>query len=256
MTALHVVILSFAGVLAGAMDAMVGGGALILLPALLIGIPGKPIATILGTEKLGAVFGTAAAATTYVRHHPVRPAHAVPMMIAGLTGAVAGALVATQLSTSILKPFVLFMLAAMWLFTWFRKDLGATESSGVSNRRSMALALTGGTAIGFYDGLVGPGTGSLLLFLMIVGEGATFIRASSTAKLVNTATGVGALGLFAFTGHVLYALGILLAICGVIGSVIGSRLAIRKGSRFVRIVFLVTVAVLIVRLAFDVYGNI
>lgn len=254
MDVVNILLLCFASLVAGGMDAMVGGGALILLPAMLIGLPNTAIATILGTEKMAAVFGTAAAATTYVRHHPVRPRHVVSMMVAGFVGAVAGAIVATQLSTEVLKPFVLFVLAAVWLFTWLRKDFGTEEGlHPVSNRRAMTLGIVGGTAIGFYDGLIGPGTGSFLLFLMIVGEGASFIRASSTAKLVNTATNIGALLLFAFTGHVMFLLGIAMAICGIIGSVMGSRLAIRKGSRFVRVVFLVTVAALIVRLAVNVF---
>jgi uncharacterized membrane protein YfcA len=252
MLDVHVLLLCFASLFAGAMDAMVGGGALILLPAMLLGLPQKSIATILGTEKLAAVFGTAAAAHTYVRHHPVRAAYAGPMMLAGLVGAVAGATTATQLSTETLKPFVLFVLAAVWVFTLLRKDLGAAEGETVSNRRSLAIAICGGLGIGFYDGLIGPGTGSFLLFLLILGEGASFIRASSTAKLVNTATNVGALLLFALTGHVMYLLGSVMAIFGILGSVIGSRLAIRMGSRFVRIVFLVTVAALIARLAIDV----
>jgi uncharacterized protein len=174
------------------------------------------------------------------------------MMVAGLIGAIAGATTATQLSTRTLKPFVLLVLTAVWLFTLLRKDFGALEGAPVSNRRSLTIAVLGGLAIGFYDGLVGPGTGSFLLFLLILGEGASFIRASSTAKLVNTATNIGALVLFASTDHVMYTLGGVMAGFGVAGSVIGSRLAIRKGSRFVRVVFLVTVAALICRLAVDV----
>ena len=116
-----------------------------------------------------------------------------------------------------------------------------------------AVALVGGALIGFYDGFVGPGTGSFLVFLLVGAVGLSFLHASATAKVVNTATNLAALALFAAGGHVLWALGAAMAASNLAGSQVGTRLALRRGSGWVRRVFIVVVSALIARLAFDVW---
>ncbi len=238
---------------AGAVDAIVGGGGLLQLPALLLALPGHSVATVFGTNKLVSVFGTTSAAFRYGRHIPPSKKFVLPMAIAAFFGSVLGANCVRLLPPSSVKPLVLVLLALVWLYTLMRSDFGSIEQHHPHGRRAILIGVGGGAAIGFYDGLVGPGTGSFLIFLLIGGLGMSFLRASATAKIVNVTTNVAALLLFAATGHLLFLLGLAMAVFNVLGSIVGSHLAISKGSRFVRIVFLVVVAALIVRLGFDVW---
>lgn len=237
---------------AGAMDAIVGGGGLVQVPALLVALPTTATADLLGTNKLAAMCGTAVAAGRYAREHRPRARHAVPMAIGAFLGAAGGARLASQVPTRSMKIIVLVALAVVLVVTARRKDFGSLDRGHPSERRARVVALVGGTSIGFYDGLIGPGTGTFLLFLLIVAEGATFVRASATAKFVNLATNLAALTVFAAGGHVLFALGALMAASNMVGSAFGARLAIRHGSAFVRVVFLVVVTALLVRLLVDV----
>ena len=238
--------------LAGAIDAIVGGGGLVLVPGLLLVLPSQSPATLLGTNKAVAIFGTSMAAVNFGRRIPPTRKFAGPMVVAGLVGSMLGAFVATLIPASAFKPVVLIALAGVWIYTLCRKDFGELDQHNPHGRTARLVALGGGFGIGFYDGLIGPGTGAFLIMLLIAGVGASFLRASATAKLVNTATNLGALLVFAITGNVLWLLGLLLAVCNVAGAFVGSHLALVKGSRFVRVVFLVVVAALIVRLGFDV----
>jgi uncharacterized membrane protein YfcA len=140
----------------------------------------------------------------------------------------------------------------VWLYTLRRPGLGETEALRLTPRRQAGVAVAGGALIGLYDGFIGPGTGTFLVFLLVGAVGLSFLHASATAKSVNTMTNLAALLLFGITGHVLWKLGVAMAVCNVVGAQLGARLAIRRGSAWVRRVFLVVVAALIVRLAFDV----
>ena len=119
------------------------------------------------------------------------------------------------------------------------------------SRRHYVVATVAGLAIGFYDGLIGPGTGSFLLIVLVAVLGYSFLNASSTAKVVNLGTNLAAIVVFGVTGSVLWVLGLLMGVCNVIGAVVGARMAIRRGSEFVRLVFLAVVGVLILRLGWD-----
>lgn len=238
--------------LAGALDAVVGGGGLVQLPALLLVLPHVPLVTLLGTNKLASVVGTSSAAVTYARRVEVDRATAVPMVVAAFAGSGLGALLATVAPGSALRPVVLVALVAVFVFTLRRPALGEVEALRLSPRAQHVVALAGGAGIGFYDGLVGPGTGSFLVFLLVGVVGLSFLHASATAKAVNTATNLAALLLFAVGGHVLWLLGAAMAASNLLGAQVGARLAIRRGSAWVRRVFLVVVGALILRLAYDV----
>ena len=247
-----VLVLCAFALLAGAVDAVVGGGGLVQLPALLVVLPQAPVVALLGTNKLASIVGTSSAAVTYLRRTTVDRRTAAVMAAAAFTGSAGGALVATRVSGDVLEPVVLVALVGVFASTLFRPSLGEVEKLRLSPRVQRAVAITGGAVIGFYDGIAGPGTGSFLVFLLVGAVGLSFLHASATSKVVNTATNLAALLLFAWGGHVLWALGAAMAASNLLGAQIGARLAIRHGSRLVRRVFLVVVSVLIARLGYDV----
>jgi uncharacterized membrane protein YfcA len=247
-----VVLLCLAAFAAGALDAVVGGGGLIQLPALLLVLPSYPVVSLLGTNKLSSVFGTGSAAITYARRIDMHRRTAVELCLAAFVGAGVGAYLATLVGSEVLRPVVLIALIGVWVYTLLRPGLGETETLRLTARRQTTVAIAGGAAVGLYDGFVGPGTGSFLVFLLVGVVGLSFLHASATAKAANTMTNLAALLLFSLGGHVLWALGLGMAVCNLAGSQIGARLAIRHGSAWVRQVFLVVVAALILRLAYDV----
>jgi uncharacterized protein len=240
--------------LAGAVDAVVGGGGLVQLPALLVVLPQAPVVALLGTNKLASIVGTSSAAVTYLRRTPVDRRTAATMAATAFAGSAGGALLATRVSSEVLQPVVLVALLGVFAYTLRRPALGEVERLRLTQAAQRAVALAGGGAIGFYDGLAGPGTGSFLVFLLVGAVGLSFLHASATAKVVNTATNLAALLLFAWGGHVLWAVGAAMAVCNLVGAQLGARLAIRHGSVLVRRVFLVVVSVLIARLTWDVLG--
>lgn len=238
--------------LAGGLDAVVGGGGLVQLPALLVVLPQAPVVALLGTNKLASVVGTASAAVAYNRRISVDRRTAAWMAGAALVGSAGGALLATRVGSEVLKPVVLLALVAVLAYTLRSPSLGEVEQLRLRAHAQRATAVVGGALIGFYDGFVGPGTGSFLVFLLVGAVGLSFLHASATAKVVNTATNLSALALFAAGGHVLWVLGAAMAASNLAGSQVGARLAIRRGSAWVRRVFLVVVSALVLRLAYDV----
>ncbi|MDP9437013.1 MAG: TSUP family transporter [Actinomycetota bacterium] len=251
MDAADVVVLCLFAFLAGALDAVVGGGGLVQLPALLVVLPQVPVVALLGTNKLASIVGTASAAVHYGRTVAVDRRQAVEMALAAFAGSALGALLATVVSSEVLRPVVLVALVLVLAYTLRRPALGEVEALRLSPPAQRAVALTGGALIGLYDGFVGPGTGSFLVFLLVGAVGLSFLHASATAKVVNTMTNLAALLLFAYGGHVLWALGAAMAVANLAGSQVGARLAVRRGSAWVRRVFLVVVTALVLRLAWD-----
>lgn len=245
-----VLLLCLVAAMAGWVDAVSGGGGLLQLPALLIALPADRPALALGTNKLSSIFGTAAAAVTYGRIEMPRLRTALPMAGAAFGGAALGSLTAVHLPPMVFRPVILVALVLVWLFIALRRDFGLT-SREVSRRRHLITAVVGGLLIGFYDGAVGPGTGSFLIVLLVAAVGYTFLQASATAKIVNVGTNAASLIVFGITGSVLWALGLLMAACNVAGAVIGARTAIARGSGFVRMILLIVTGVLIAVLAWQ-----
>lgn len=248
----EVLLLCLAAGFAGWVDAVSGGGGLVQLPALLILLPGASPAQVLATNKLSAVFGTTAAAATYYRQ--VRPdlRTALPMAGIALVGSALGALCAFLLPSEVFRPLVLVLLVAVAAYTLRRPRLGDVQALRWDGRRHHVAAGLGGLGLGFYDGIFGPGTGAFLVFLLVSLLGYSFLQASAKARIVNVATNLGALLVFIPQGAPLWRLGLLMAACNVAGSWLGAHTAIRRGSGFVRAVFLFVVAGLVLRLAYDV----
>jgi len=237
---------------AGWIDAVSGGGGLLQLPALLLLAPHATGAQVLGTNKLGSIIGTSAAATTYLRRTRPDLRLALPMAGAAFIGSAIGALIASHIPTSAFRPVVFILLVLAWTWTLLRPALGQVDRlTATTHRRRQVIAIAGGFAIGVYDGSFGPGTGSFLLILLVAGIGLSFLNASATAKIVNFGTNLAAVIIFAATGSVVWLLGLAMGLGNLMGAVIGARTAIARGSGFVRIVFLIVAGVLILRLGWD-----
>lgn len=251
MSVANFIFLALAAGFAGFVDAVAGGGGLVQLPALLIGIGNKPIPMILGTNKIPSIFGTSTAALSYFKK--VKPDLRLTATMAGpaLIGSVAGAHLASHFPTRVFHPLILTLLVLVGIYTWRKPELGLNEQLRHTHVKRLWIVAVCGLLIGFYDGIFGPGTGTFLVFLLVIIVGYEFLKASATAKLVNIATNFGAIVTFQLTGHIWWRLGLALAIANVIGALIGSRLAIKGGSPLVRRVFLLVVAALIAKLSYD-----
>ena len=232
---------------AGFIDSIAGGGGLIQLPALLIGLPKSETAEVLGTNKLSAVFGTTTAAALYRKQIKPDPKVLIAMGVPAFVGSAGGAVLASKIPTSSMRPMVLVLLIIVAIYTWFKPDLGKFENLRHLPKRRVQIAAFAGVVIGFYDGIFGPGTGSFLMLILVASLGYAFITASAIAKVVNVATNVGAIMVFGVNGAVLWQIGIILGIANISGAVIGARLAIKGGSTLVRKVFLIVTVALIVK---------
>lgn len=239
--------------MAGWVDAVSGGGGLLQVPALLIAVPADDPAAALGTNKLSSIGGTGAAALTYARRVTPELRTALPMVVAAFIGAGCGALIALRLPVEVLRPFIIIALAVVWLLIAFRSRWLGTQALSVSTKRRWGTAIIGGGGIGFYDGMLGPGTGAFLIVLLVAALGYSYLRASATAKLVNLGTNGAALIVFGLGGSVLWLVGLAMGLCNIAGGIIGARTAMAKGSGFVRIVLLIVVAILLVTLSIDLW---
>ena len=245
--------LAIASGFAGFVDAMAGGGGLIQLPALIVGLPNKELPLILGTNKVPSIFGTAAAARNYFKNIKPDIPLTLSMMGPAFIGSMGGASLAAAVPKDFFKPFIVFLLVAVAIYTWVKPELGMNENLKYTHKKRLAIVALIGLLIGFYDGIFGPGTGTFLVFFLVSGIGYAFLKASGTAKLVNISTNAGAILSFQLTGHIWWQLGLLLAFANVTGAIIGSRLAIKGGSPLVRKVFLAVTFLLIARVAWDTF---
>ncbi|MFE2962427.1 sulfite exporter TauE/SafE family protein [Streptomyces sp. NPDC059340] len=248
-----VVVFCLASLAAGWIDAVVGGGGLLLLPAMLLGLPaGTPAAYALGTNKAVAIVGTTGAAVTYTRKAPVDVRLAVRIGLAALAGSTAGAFVAAGMSTDVLKPVVMVVLLGVGTFVMLRPAFGTAPSTEpVSARRVLAAIGLAGLGIGFYDGLIGPGTGTFLVLALTALLHFDLVTASATAKIVNCCTNAGALATFAWKGTVYWQLAALMAVFNLVGGTVGAHTALKRGSGFVRVVLLTVVFALVANLAYQ-----
>lgn len=236
---------------AGFIDAVVGGGGLVQLPALLILLPGAPVATVLGTNKSVSITGTAIAAWRYSRHVDFDWHILAPAAVTAFGFSYVGSRAVSLLNPALLRPMILVMLIIVAAYVWISKTAGLVHAPKHPPRKARTLAVIVGAAIGFYDGFFGPGTGSFLIFAFIGLFGFDFLRASAAAKVINLGTNLAAVIYFASAQHILYRVALPMAACNVLGSFLGSRLAILKGSRFIRVFFLAVVATLIAKLGWD-----
>lgn len=245
------VLLGCAAFLAGLVDAVVGGGGLIQVPVLFFAFPKEIPATLLGTNKLASIFGTGAAAINYSRRVRVAWSAAAPAAMAAFALSFAGAYTVTKIPGDFVRSLLPCILLAVAVYTYKKKDFGSVHAPLYGGMTEKLIAVGMGAGIGFYDGFFGPGTGSFLMFLFVRFFGFDFLSASAAAKVVNTACNLSALMWFGYSGHLIWQLGLMMAVCQVAGSLLGTKLAIRHGSAFVRKLFLVVVTILILKTSYD-----
>ncbi|WP_426939442.1 sulfite exporter TauE/SafE family protein [Pseudarthrobacter sp. S3] len=247
-----IILIVVAGFAAGWVDAVVGGGGLLQLPAMLL-VPGITPVQALATNKMGSIFGTTTSAVTYCRRVKPDLRTAVPMALIALAGSFAGAVLAATLPASVFKPIIVVALVVVALFTALKPNVGDITVLRHDGRAHYVVACLIGAVIGFYDGLIGPGTGSFLIIALVSAMGYAFLEASAKAKIVNMATNAGALFFFLPHGSILWGVGLVLGLANMAGGYLGARTAVKQGSRFIRVVFLLVVGALIIKLGIDVW---
>lgn len=249
----QLLVLGFAALFAGFIDSVVGGGGLIQIPAIFSVLPKEVPATLFGTNKIASVFGTTNAAWRYARQVKMPWGTTLPAALAAFACSYLGAMSVAWLPRDLLRPLILVMLIGAAGYTFWRKDFGALHRPQHAGRQEFFYALIVGGAIGFYDGFFGPGTGSFLIFLFIRFFGFDFLHASAASKVVNVATNLAAIGYFLPNGFYIPVLAVIMAVANVLGSFVGTHLALRHGSGFVRKVFLAVVSALILKFAWDTF---
>ena len=244
---------TFASALAGFVDSIVGGGGLVLLPALFAAYPSAAPATLFGTHKSASVWGTTFAAWQYSRRVQVSWPALLPAAGLAMAGSFVGAWLVTQVSPEFLRRLLPVVLVAVLFYTLIRKDMGRHHAPRFSGRAELLATCSIGLTIGFYDGFFGPGTGSFFVFLLVRWLGYDFLNASVAAKILNLSSNLAALVLFTLKGHVWWHLALPMAIANVAGSLLGTRMALQHGAGFVRGMFIVVVSALICKTSYDAF---
>jgi len=251
ITFYQILALCIAAFAAGFVDAIVGGGGLIQTPAALVILGGHPVVNVLGSTKIPSFTGTFFATIQYLKKVKLDWTLTALMCATAFFASYSGSRLLLNVSNSFMKPLLLVVLAGVAIYTYTKKNFGQEEhitDAPVNRWKAFAISLV----IGFYDGFIGPGTGSFLILACIAVLGYDFLHASAQAKMVNLATNLGSIVLFTFTGKILWAAALPMAACNALGGFLGARLAIGRGNRFIRIFFLLIVIGTLLRFAFDV----
>ncbi|WP_037585967.1 sulfite exporter TauE/SafE family protein [Stenoxybacter acetivorans] len=249
----HFIWLLGIGFAAGVMDAAVGGGGLLQLPGLFNALPnGTTVPQIMGINKFASINGTLMAAATYVRKITVPWKMLLPAAILAFVFSYIGAKLVTYIPTATMKPAILVLLVVMVIYTFFKKDLGQTVRTSRLVRKEYYLGLLFGALIGFYDGIFGPGTGSLLAFVFVRFFAFDFLTATASAKVINLTTNSAALLFFIPAGFVVWHWALPLAVANLGGGFLGAHLAMRGGARWLRYGFMALLCVLIGRFGWEI----
>jgi uncharacterized protein len=248
-----IILLCIAAFLAGFVDAIVGGGGLIQTPMGLILLPNLPVANVIGSLKVPSFSGTFFAAIQYLKKIEMNWKLLIIMMVLAVPSAFAGSTLLTYVSNDFMKPLLLVILSLLVIYTYAKKNFGQHSDKFHSEKIQLLYAVLISFIIGFYDGFIGPGTGSFLVVAFITVLGFDFLQASANAKMVNLATNFGSICLFISKGKVIWVIAIPMAVCNAVGGFVGAKLAINRGNKFIRIFFLVVVIGTLIRFAYDVF---
>jgi uncharacterized protein len=249
----EIVILCVAAFLAGFVDAIVGGGGLIQTPMALILLPAHPVAAVIGSLKIPSFSGTLFAAAQYMRKVHLHWKLIVVSCTLAFFAAYGGSLLLTQVSNAFMKPVLLVVLSAVAVYTYSKKNFGQHAVKDHSSTQQLLYVIAISLIIGFYDGFIGPGAGSFLILAFVVLLGFDFLHASAHAKLINLATNLGSITLFIIKGKIIWTLAIPMAVSNALGGAIGARMAIVKGNKFIRLLFLIVVVGTLLRFMYDVF---
>lgn len=250
---LTLLVLALLAFTAGFIDAIVGGGGLIQLPALLIKLPDTHLPALFGTNKIAALSGTAVAAYRYSKRIKYNFRLLAILSAFSFAASAMGAKTLSYIDPNTLRPLILVILIIIVIYTFFKKDLGSIQTKSLPFTRQVVYGAIIATVVGFYDGFFGPGTGSFFILGFVVILGFEFVQASAYAKVINCFTNISALIVFISQGNYLAEIALIMAVSNVAGSFLGIRLALRNGNGFIRMVFLIIVSIMIARYSYDIF---
>ena len=248
-----ILLLCLAAFAAGFVDAVVGGGGLIQTPAALVLLRSYPVVNAIGSVKIPSFSGTFFASIQYLKRIRVHRPLAEVMCVIAFFSSMGGSLLLTRVSSQFMKPVLLVVLIAVAIYTYSKKNFGQAVQKKHSARKELLVGAAVSALIGFYDGFIGPGTGSFFILAFVALLGFDFLRASAHAKLVNLATNLGSIVLFTAKGKIIWAVALPMAACNALGGLLGARTALAKGNQFIRIFFLLVVIGTLLRFAYDIF---
>lgn len=237
----------------GLVDSAVGGGGLILLPALFHELPMQNISTILGTNKFAAWSGTISSILKYTTNIKLNLKIIIPVFLFAFIFSFIGATSSTLVPKRAMEYVSFLILILIAIHTFSNKKLGRTNDNSSSIKYSTIKCAVFGSLVGFYDGIFGPGSGSIILFIFVKYFGFSFLNASAAAKIVNLGTFSAALFFFIPSGHILWFTGGVVAAGNIVGSLTGTFLSLRYGSQFIRIFFMTLIVFLVGRMGFTLF---
>lgn len=244
------IILIVFGFLASFIDSVVGGGGLISLPALLF--TGMNPAGAVATNKLASTMGSLTSTFMYYRSGKLDFKSVFKLFPLTFFGSMFGAWTCHLINPEVLKPLMLVMLAAVAIYTIFKKDWGSISAPKKLSIRHFIIFMVAIFAIGFYDGFLGPGTGSFLIFSFLL-IGFDFLKAAGNAKFLNFGSNIAGLLMFSFLGQVNYTYGLIMGVARLAGAVCGSKFAIKRGSGYVRAMFIAVTVLLLAKNVYDYF---
>lgn len=238
--------------LAGFVEAVVGGGGLIQLPAMFLLMPQLSLLQTLATNRLGNFIGTTTAAYNYAKKVRIDWRYLMPAFVAAFIGSFSGALLVSYIHKEQFMPVIIVVLTVMLVYTVIKKNFGKQHKhTELTQGRYYTYSLFTGLVTGMYDGLIGPGTGNIMVFLFVVLWGYDFLHASANAKVLNSVANIAALTFFIVKGAVVWTIAIPIALANMLGSYTGSHIALKKGNGFVRAFFIIVVLCLLGKLGYD-----
>lgn len=238
------------GFLAAFIDSVVGGGGLIGLPALLFA--GLSPAAAVATNKLAGTMGSLTSTITFYRSGKMDFKSVAKFFPFVFVGSALGAWIVHLMNPNVLKPLMLIMLAAVAVYTIFKKDWGSISTYKKLSSSKLFLFVVVVFTIGFYDGFLGPGTGSFLIFAFLM-VGFDFLKAAGNARFLNFASNIAALLMFIYLGQVQYAYGIPMGIAQIFGAIAGSKFALKRGTGYVRVLFIIVTCSLLTKNVYDYF---
>jgi uncharacterized protein len=248
--------LCLAAFTAGLIDSIAGGGGLIQMPIGLMLLPNLPVSTVIGTLKIPSFAGTFFSALQYAKTIRVNWKFIFLLGVLALIASFTGSYLLTLISNIFLKPILLVVLIVVAIYTYVNKDFGSKKKEKLGSKIYLFYAILISLSIGFYDGFIGPGAGSFFIVGYIAILKFDFLKASTYAKLINLFTNLGSILLFLSKGKIIWSIALPMAVSNSIGAYLGAKLAILKGNKFIRSIFLSVIVIVLIRFAFDVYNQI
>lgn len=238
---------------AGFIDAIAGGGGLIQTPLGLALLPNLPVSTVIGTLKIPAFSGTAMAVKQYLNKTEINLRFLASLALLSFLSAFLGSYVLTIVNNDFMKPLLFGILIALWVFTYFKKEFARKLVTEVTVRQKYIYGVLIAVIVGFYDGFIGPATGTFFIMGFIFLLGFDFFKASAYAKMINLTTNFGSICLFVLKGQILWQIALPMAVCNGLGGFLGAKLAVLKGQQWVRYIFLFIMMIAICRFGYEIW---